>query len=46
MNTELRADKDLLTEIQEADKVSRKAEEAVTYTVTYDYGGFLSIICC
>lgn len=46
MNRELKVDKDMLLELREAEKVSRKAEEAVTYTVTYDYGGVLSIICC
>ena len=46
MNTELKTDKNLLLELQEAEKVNVALEDNITYSVTYDFGGILSIICC
>lgn len=46
MNNELKTEKSLLLELEEAEKINMAVEEGVTYTVTYDYGGLFSIICC
>lgn len=46
MNNELKTEKNLLLELEEAEKVDMALEDSVTNTVTYDYGGVLSIICC
>ncbi|MCI9298985.1 MAG: hypothetical protein HFI10_16315 [Lachnospiraceae bacterium] len=46
MNAELKAEDSLLLELKEAEKVNM-SENGITYSsVTYDYGGLLSIICC
>lgn len=46
MNTKLNAEKNLLLELQEAEKVNMVVEDNTTYSVTYDFGGIYSIICC
>lgn len=46
MNTELKMTENLLTELKEAEKVDIKAVDNGTYSVTVEFGGFLSIICC
>lgn len=45
MNTEFKATENLLMELQEAEKVE-VTEDNGTYSVTYDFGGIMSIICC
>ena len=50
MNTECKKDTnaigDLLTELEEARKTDRTPEQEGPYSVTYAFGGILSIICC
>ncbi len=46
MNTELKATENLLRELQEAEMVDVVAEDSGTYSVTVDFGGIMSIICC
>ncbi len=46
MNMELKIEQSLLSELEEAEKVDMETEDGVTYSVTYDFGGYLSIICC
>ena len=46
MNTELKAEKNLLLELEEAEKVDMKAEDSGTYSVTVDFGGYFTVICC
>lgn len=46
MSTELKVEKDLLLELQEAEKVNMVAEDGVTYSITVAYGGLYTIICC
>lgn len=46
MNTELKVEKDLLLELQEAEKVNMAAVDDGTYSITVAYGGLYSIICC
>lgn len=46
MNAGLKVEKDLLLELQEAEKVNMAAADGGTYSVTVDFGGILSIICC
>lgn len=46
MNKELKMEKDLLLELEEAEKVNMAAVDSGTYSVTVAYGGILSIICC
>lgn len=46
MNTELKMEKGLLLELEEAEKVNMAAEDSGTYSVTVDFGGIFSIICC
>lgn len=46
MNTELKMEKGLLLELEEAEKVNMAAEDNGTYSVTVDFGGIFSIICC
>lgn len=46
MKNELNVEKSLLLELEEAEKVNMKGQDEVTYTVTYDFGGIYSIICC
>lgn len=46
MNTELEAVEDLLLELQEAEKIDVAAEDRGTYSITYDFGGVYSILCC
>lgn len=45
MNTELRAEKNLLLELEEAEKVNMSVEDNGTYSVTVDFGGLFSVIC-
>lgn len=37
---------DLLMELEEAKKTDCVSEEAGPYSITYAFGGYLSIICC
>jgi hypothetical protein len=46
MNTDLKVEKDLLLELQEAEKVNMATADGGTYSVTVAYGGLFSIICC
>lgn len=50
MNTEkkkeTKAAGDLFMELEEAKKTDCVSEEAGPYSITYAFGGFLSIICC
>ncbi|MDE6950376.1 MAG: hypothetical protein K2P64_05595 [Lachnospiraceae bacterium] len=46
MNTELKAEKNLLLELEEAEKVNMTAEDNGTYSITVDFGGYYTIICC
>lgn len=46
MNTELKVEKSLLLELQEAEKVDMATADSETYSVTVAYGGLFSIICC
>ncbi len=47
MNKELKVEDSLLLELGEAEKVNMTAENGITYSsVTVEYGGLLSIICC
>lgn len=46
MSTELRVEKDLLLELEEAEKVTMATADGGTYSVTAAFGGYYSIICC
>lgn len=46
MNAELKIEEGLLLELEEAEKVNMAAEDSGTYSVTVDFGGIFSIICC
>ncbi len=37
---------DLLKELEEAQKLDLDSADAGPYSITYEYGGYLSIICC
>lgn len=37
---------DLMMELEEAKKTDCECSEAGPYSITYAFGGFLSIICC
>lgn len=43
---EKRIEDEIFMELEEAEKVDVMEEEAGPYSVTYAYGGFLSLICC
>lgn len=45
MKNEYEAIGDLLLEMEESNKVNTVPEET-TYTVTYDYGAFITLLCC
>lgn len=45
MSTELKAVENLLMELQEAEMID-VTEDGGTYSVTVDFGGIMSIICC
>lgn len=46
MNTELKVEKGLLLELQEAEKVDMATADGETYSITVAYGGYFTIICC
>lgn len=46
MSKELKADKNLLLELEEAEKADMTIEDSGTYSVTVDFGGYYTIICC
>lgn len=46
MYTELKMEKSLLLELEEAEKVNMAAEDSGTYSITVDFGGYFTIICC
>lgn len=46
MNTELKVEKNLLLELEEAEKVNMAIADDGTYSITVDFGGIYSIICC
>lgn len=46
MSTKKNETGDLLLELAEAEKLERKAENNGPYSITYDYGGSHTIICC
>ena len=50
MNTEKKKETnavgDLLMELEEAKKTDSISEESGPYSITYAFGGYLSIICC
>ncbi len=46
MNTELNVTNDLLLELQEAEKVNMAVTDEGTYSITVDFGGLYSVICC
>ena len=45
MNSELKVTENLIMELQEAEQVEVEADSG-TYSVTYEFGGIMSIICC
>lgn len=46
MSNELKAEKNLLLELEEAEKVNMAIEDSGTYSVTVDFGGLFTVICC
>lgn len=46
MNTELKVEKNLLLELQEAEKVDMVAEDNEVYSITKGFGGLYTLICC
>lgn len=46
MSNELKAEKNLLLELEEAEKVDITIMDSGTYSVTVDFGGLFSVICC
>lgn len=46
MNNGLNAEKNLLLELEEAEKVDMTVGDNGTYSITVDFGGLYSIICC
>lgn len=46
MSNELKAEKNLLLELEEAEKVNMTVKDSGTYSITVDFGGLYSVICC
>lgn len=46
MNNNVQVTGDLLMELEELKKVDVKPDAEGPYSITFDYGGVLSIICC
>lgn len=46
MSTKKNETGDLLLELAEAEKLERKVENDGPNSVTYDYGGWMTVICC
>ena len=46
MSTEKQVTGDIFAELEELKKVDVNPEDEGTYSITNDYGGFFSLICC
>ncbi len=46
MSTEFNVTGDIILELEEAQKLETSAEDSGVYSITRDFGGVYSIICC
>lgn len=46
MSNGLKAEKSLLLELEEAEKIDMTVEDSGTYSITVDFGGYYTVICC
>lgn len=46
MKNENEAIGNLLLELEETEKVSIVSKDEGTYSITYDYGAFITLLCC
>ncbi len=46
MSTKKNETGDLLLELAEAAKLERKTEDNGPYSITYDFGEWMTVICC